>query len=406
MLTAYNGLTIEYDTIGNPTYVKQGETTIRSYTWEHGRELASMTDGSTTWTYTYDANGMRTSRSNGTTTYKYVYNGSSLTQMSVGNNLLNFTYDASGLPMSVTYNGTEYYYVTNLQGDVTAILNSSGTAVVQYTYDAWGNILTTTGTMASTLGVHNPLRYRGYVFDSETSLYYLQSRYYDPEIGRFLNADDVAYLGADGTLLSYNLFAYCGNNPVMGYDPTGHWDWELFGKVVVTTVIVAACLTGVGAIAAAAAVVTSTSVATAVTTAVAAAAVSTTCGAIDGAICAQKSGGDWRNGAMAGAIGSSTGALVSSMTSPGAQPDTALRLNTAGRVVGSLVYDLTYEYFETGEISCEGAVACGVDITMDACFGTVSNYYTASVPGSIIRAGVNGIIDAAIDVFQTVAYFS
>ena len=192
----------------------------------------------------------------------------------------------------------------------------------------------------------------------------------------------------------------------MGYDPTGHWDWDLFGKIVVTTVVVAACLTGVGAIAAAAAVATSTSVAVAVTTAVAAAAVSTTCGAIDGAICAQKSGGDWRNGAMAGAIGSSTGALVSSMTQPGAPADTALRLNTAGRVAGSLVYDLTYEYFETGNISSEGVASCGIDITMDACLGTVSNYYTASVSSSIIRAGVNGLIDAAIDVFQTITYFN
>ena len=66
---------------------------------------------------------------------------------------------------------------------------------------------------------------RSYVYDEETGLYYLQSRYYDPEIGRFINADDIAYLGAGGTLLSYNLFAYCGNNPVMGYDPAGHWDW-------------------------------------------------------------------------------------------------------------------------------------------------------------------------------------
>ena len=115
-----------------------------------------------------------------------------------------------------------------------AILNSAGTAVVSYTYDAWGKILSTTGTMASTLGLHNPLRYRGYVYDRETGLYYLQSRYYNPEWGRFINADDPGYMGADGTFSSYNLFAYCGNNPVMGYDPTGTWDWGIIWDVVVT----------------------------------------------------------------------------------------------------------------------------------------------------------------------------
>ena len=167
LLTGYDGKTISYDTIGNP--LSDGTWT---YTWEHGRELASMSNGSTTWSMTYNADGLRTKRTNGSTTYSYIYNGSSLSQMTVGRNTLRFAYDASGTPMSVTYNGTNYYYVTNIQGDITAILNTSGTAVVQYTYDAWGNILTTTGSMASTLGETNPLRYRGYVYDRERySLY-------------------------------------------------------------------------------------------------------------------------------------------------------------------------------------------------------------------------------------------
>ena len=194
-----------------------------TYTWEHGRELATMSNGSTTWTNTYNADGLRTKRTNGSTTYNYIYNGSSQSQMTVGNNTLYFAYDASGTPMSVTYNGTNYYYATNVQGDVTAILNSSGTAVVQYTYDAWGKILTTTGSMASTLGAHNPLRYRGYVYDTETTLYYLQSRYYDPEMGRFINGDALASTGQG--VLGNNMFAYCQNNPVSGYDPTGFVDW-------------------------------------------------------------------------------------------------------------------------------------------------------------------------------------
>ena len=115
--------------------------------------------------------------------------------------------------------------MTNLQGDVVAIIDADGNVKVEYTYDAWGKILSISGPMADTLGAVNPLTYRGYVYDAETGLYYVSSRYYDPEIGRWINADDTAYLGADGTLLSYNLFAYCKNNPVMGYDPSGTFDW-------------------------------------------------------------------------------------------------------------------------------------------------------------------------------------
>ena len=216
LLTGYNGKTITSDTIGN--MLSDGTWT---YTWEHGRELATMSNGSTTWTNTYNADGLRTKRTNGSTTYTYIYNGSSLSQMTVGSNTLYFAYDASGTPMSVTYNGTNYYYATNVQGDVTSILNTSGTAVVQYTYDAWGKILTTTGSMASTLGTHNPLRYRGYVYDQETQLYYLQSRYYNPAIGRFINAD--AFTSTAQGILGNNMFAYCNNNPVRYADSVGYY---------------------------------------------------------------------------------------------------------------------------------------------------------------------------------------
>ena len=104
-------------------------------------------------------------------------------------------------------------------GDVMEILDKNGNAVVSYLYDAWGAPISVTGPMASTLGVQNPIRYRGYYYDTETGLYYLQSRYYDPVVGRFLNADGL--LGANGDLMSYNLFAYCSNNPVNMSDPTG-----------------------------------------------------------------------------------------------------------------------------------------------------------------------------------------
>ena len=160
-------------------------------------------------------------------TYAYTYNGGSLTQMTGDDQTLSFAYDGSGRPMVVTWNGTIYLYLTNIQGDVIAILDIEGNIVVQYTYDAWGNILTTTGTLANTLGTLNPLTYRGYVYDQETQLYYLQSRYYNPEIGRFINADALVATG-QGTL-GNNMSSYCLNNPVNGCDPCGtclhRWDF-------------------------------------------------------------------------------------------------------------------------------------------------------------------------------------
>ncbi len=192
--------------------------------------MATLSDGTTTWSYTYNADGLRTKRTNGTTTYNYVYNGSQLTQMTVGADTLYFSYDASGRPMTVTHNGTVYHYVLSLQGDVILILDDSGNMAVSYVYDAWGN--TIDGYFSSTLGTLNPLRYRGYVYDTETELYYLQSRYYNPEIGRFINADAFASTGQG--LLGNNMFAYCGNNPVCRYDVGGMFWEELISGILHT----------------------------------------------------------------------------------------------------------------------------------------------------------------------------
>ena len=233
LLTGYGTNSITYDAIGNP--LSDGEW---SYVWQHGRQLASMSQGTTTWAYTYDADGMRTGRTDGTNAYTYVYNGSKLTAMTKTADAFAFTYDASGTPLTVAYNGTVYYYKTNIQGDVIAILDGSGNAVVTYAYDAWGVLLGTAGTMASTLGTLNPLRYRGYVYDPETALYYLQSRYYNPEIGRFINAD--VYVTTGQGFIGNNMFAYCGNNPVLRTDQAGKL-WlvdDLFCAVVAVVVVV------------------------------------------------------------------------------------------------------------------------------------------------------------------------
>ena len=168
LLTAYDGNAITHDGIGNP--LSDGTWT---YTWKHGRQMASMSDGSTTWSYTYDADGLRTKRTNGTDTYSYVYNGGSLSKLTKGSDTLCFTYDANGAPLTVNYNGTVYYYVTNLQGDVTSIINAAGETVADYQYNAWGNPIPETGETPTALETLNPLRYRGYVYDEETGLYYV-----------------------------------------------------------------------------------------------------------------------------------------------------------------------------------------------------------------------------------------
>ncbi len=117
----------------------------------------------------------------------------------------------------VTYNDVDYFYVYNLQGDVVALIDANGTQVVEYGYDAWGNPISKTGTLAATLGTLNPFRYRGYVYDEETGLYYLRSRYYNPEWKRFINADKYISQGS----LFANMFAYCKNAPLMFNDPDG-----------------------------------------------------------------------------------------------------------------------------------------------------------------------------------------
>jgi RHS repeat-associated protein len=118
------------------------------------------------------------------------------------------------------YNGTTYYYQRNGQGDIIGMYNSSGTKVVSYTYDVWGKLLTTSGSLASTLGENNPLRYRGYYYDNETGFYYLQSRYYDPTTGRFISPDVLVSTGQG--VLGHNMYAYCLNNPVNMSDESGY----------------------------------------------------------------------------------------------------------------------------------------------------------------------------------------
>ena len=134
---------------------------------------------------------------------------------------LDIFYGADGRPFALKYDNTVYYYILSIQGDVLGLADASGNVVVKYKYDAWGKPGTSTiATGYGDLAYFNPLRYRGYVYDEESELYYLESRYYDAETGRFISAD--ALLVAGDHINSTNMFAYCLNNPVMYVDPRGY----------------------------------------------------------------------------------------------------------------------------------------------------------------------------------------
>ena len=203
-----------------------------------------MVQGVNNIAYTYDVNGFRNFKTvnNNTTTY-YWLNGS-LGGQKTGEEYLLFLHDETGTIYGfVLKNGTQeetYYYDFNLQGDVVGIIDTAGTKVVEYSYDVWGVPLTVTGTLADTIGQKNPIRYRGYYYDSETGFYYLNTRYYDPEIGRFLNADSA--IGQMGNVQGTNMFAYCFDNPVNMSDSTGNRAVASIGVSVIRNVAAVAAV--------------------------------------------------------------------------------------------------------------------------------------------------------------------
>ncbi len=235
-LMSYGNETFEYDDIGNPK--KYRGLTLK---WEKGRQLAKIGDIE----LKYDANGRRIKRG----TVEFIYDdGGNLVKSSDG---LEFYYDEAGVS-GVKYNATQYLYRKDAQGNIIAILDSNGAVVVKYIYDAWGNhdILDVNGNKiedVNHIGIKNPFRYRGYYFDTETELYYLQTRYYDPEVGRFISRDSIEYADPE-TINGINLYAYCGNNPVSNIDPTGNAWWDVLAWIGLGIVIAAAAVLTAGAL--------------------------------------------------------------------------------------------------------------------------------------------------------------
>ena len=168
--------------------------------------------------YTYDGYGLRRTKKVGgvTTTYTYDSNGKLIRE--VGENSIEYVYGADGI-IGIIMNQAAYLFRKNVFGDITHIYNEQGELVGKYSYTAFGEC--TVDLDIGGIASDNPIRYRGYYYDEDTSLYYLKTRYYDPEIGRFMTIDGIEYLDPE-TINGLNLYAYCGNDPINKYDPTGH----------------------------------------------------------------------------------------------------------------------------------------------------------------------------------------
>ncbi|MCI5699953.1 MAG: RICIN domain-containing protein, partial [Lachnospiraceae bacterium] len=213
-LISYNGSSISYDDMGNPIQWKG-----MHLTWERGRMLKTLAKDGKTWSYTCDAGGNRVQKeekaSDGAVlaTARYFLNGNKIVGMSVTKangteELTHFIYDGDGSLFAMKTSGGTYYYLHNQQNDIVGLIDSTGTQVVSYSYDSWGRLLGMTDSTEEQIGSKNPFRYREYFYDAETGLYYISSRYYDPEVGRWINEDSVI-AGVGGSIQGYNMFAYC-----------------------------------------------------------------------------------------------------------------------------------------------------------------------------------------------------
>ena len=232
-LVGYGNETIEYDAMGNPTTYR-GKSL--EWNWRHLTKYNGMS-------LQYDNVYQRIKRGE----EEYVYDSQDRIVKKSG---AEFLYDDAGVS-GIKYEGATYMYRRDGQGNIVALIDSSGNVVVKYEYDAWGNheVYDGSGTKI-TQGTHvgrvNPYRYRGYYYDEELKLYYLKTRYYDPEVGRFINADDITYIDPE-TINGLNLYAYCGNNPVMNVDPNGNLFFLLVGLFALAGAVAGGVVAGVNA---------------------------------------------------------------------------------------------------------------------------------------------------------------
>ena len=227
------GITVlyAYDAGGNPTVLRG-----MALTWGEGRRLKRIAATAGEVTFAYDSDGKRVKKTSGGNTTTYYYNGNVLSGLvrkaskdagTIGTGTtVQFVYDTQGKPFMLRLNGkTDYFYLYNGLGDITGLVDSSNQVVVRYQYNSWGKVTSTQDTSGVSLATLNPFRYRKYVYDPETGLYCLGSRYYDPEVGRFVNADSIKFAAILGRCYvnRQNLYQYCFNNPIMLNDKFGKW---------------------------------------------------------------------------------------------------------------------------------------------------------------------------------------
>ena len=240
-LLSWNGKSYAYDAGGNPTVLRG-----MALTWGEGRRLKRIAATAGAVTFAYDSDGKRVRKTSGENTTTYYYNGnvlSGLVRRAAGSTgvgtTVQFVYDTQGKPFMLRLNGkTDYFYLYNGLGDVVGLVDSSNQVVVRYQYNSWGKVTSTQDTSGVSLATLNPFRYRKYVHDPETGLYCLGSRYYDPEVGRFVNADDPSTIFAKPQeLYSKNLYVYCDNNPIIRKDVQGYFPIPCIVGAVVGAVV-------------------------------------------------------------------------------------------------------------------------------------------------------------------------
>lgn len=235
-LTRYNGKSISYDNIGNPLTYYNGY----KMTWTRGRMLDSITINGITYNYRYSINGIRQSKIvNGVETTYYLEGNKILGEQTSVGYLKSYFYEGDNIIGIDIYENL--FFLKNLQGDVIALYNTSGVLQCRYIYDEWGKVKVVDNngqiiTNPSHVGNINPIRYRSYYYDVESGLYLCGSRYYDPEIGRWINADDISYMDPT-TINGLNLYSYCLNNPAMMCDASGNFPILILTFLAITTIV-------------------------------------------------------------------------------------------------------------------------------------------------------------------------
>ncbi len=360
-MTSYDGQTSTYDEQGYPT-VYRGSSML----WSCGLLLEYLGK-----TYTYNADGVRRTKGNVT----YYYEGTKLLSEQRGTKRLHYLYDHNGLT-GFAYDGIEYMYEKDIEGNIIGIydMNSEG-RVAKYEYDAWGgckvcNADGSENTSETFIGNINPFRYKSYYYDSETKLYYLISRYYDPETGRFISPDHMGYMAEQMERINgCNLYAYCLNNPIMYSDPEGTFIIGLFIAAIAIKF-----------------------------------AVTVVVDAVAGGITAVQQGGDFWKGVGAGAIaGVVEGGIifVSDLFTRGHTPNI---VSSFGRAAGSFTYGVLNTLFQKGRIEAQDWADIGFDTTMD--FGLSMLYVggtnnlmksVTDIGGALISLGISGLVGMGIE---------